>query len=272
MTSLKLPLLVEPAELAAHLGAANLRIVDLNPPHVYARVHVPGAVPLDYSRIVAPRPPAMGVLPSADQLAGVLGGLGLRPEHAVVAYDDEGNGRAARLLWTLDAIGHRGGASILNGGLKGWLADGRPTEAGARAVERTQYPVQIQGDVAADKDYILAHLGDPNVVLLDARTPEEYTGQNQRAARAGHIPGAVNYPWTDAMDQMRNLRIKNAAELKRALEALGVTPDKEIITYCQTHHRSAHTYAVLKSLGYPKIKGYPGSWSEWGNLPDTPIE
>lgn len=271
MSTSKLPLLVEPAELAARLGP-DLKIVDLNPPPVYARMHVPGAVPLDYTRIVASRPPAMGVLPSAEQLADVLGGIGLRPEQPVVAYDDEGNGRAARLLWTLDAIGHRGGASILNGGLKAWLTDGRPTEAGTRPIERTQYSVQIQGNVIADKDYILAHLGDPNVVLLDARTPEEYTGQNPRAARAGHIPGAVNYPWTDAMDPTRNLRIKDAAELKRALEALGVTPDKEIITYCQTHHRSAHTYAVLKNLGYPKIKGYPGSWSEWGNLPDTPIE
>jgi thiosulfate/3-mercaptopyruvate sulfurtransferase len=269
--SLTLPLLVEPAELSAQLGAPNLRIVDLNPSHIYARAHVPGAVSLDYSRIVAPRPPAAAVLPNPEQLADTLGAIGLLPEHHVVAYDDEGNGRAARLLWTLDAIGHTN-ASLLNGGLKAWMAEQRPTEAGTRPIKRTEYPVQIRGDVQVDKDYVLAHLKDPTVVLVDARSPDEYAGRTKRAARVGHIPGAVNFNWTDAMDQSRFLRVKDAQELKRTLEGLGVTPDKEVITYCQTHHRSAHTYVMLKSLGYPKVKAYSGSWSEWGNLPDTPIE
>lgn len=271
MTSTPLPILVEPTQLAARLGADDLLVVDLNQPHLYTRAHVPGAVPLDYSRIVAPRPPAAAVLPSAEQLAGVLGGIGLLPEHHVVAYDDEGNGRAGRLLWTLDAIGHRH-ASLLNGGLKAWMAEQRPTESGTAAITPTRYPVEIRGAVVAEKDYILAHLQDPGVVLVDARSPEEYAGTMKRAARAGHIPGAVNFNWTDAMDAAQDLRLKDTAELKRLLEARGITPDKEVITYCQTHHRSAHTYMVLKLLGYPRVKAYAGSWSEWGNLPDTPIE
>jgi thiosulfate/3-mercaptopyruvate sulfurtransferase len=271
MTAIHLPLLVEPAELSAHLGAPDLRIVDLNPSHIYARAHVPGAVSLDYGRIVAPRPPAAAVLPSPEQLSDTLSSIGLTPDHHVVAYDDEGNGRAARLLWTLDAIGHRS-ASLLNGGLKAWMAGQHPTEAGTRPIKRTDYRVQIRGDVQVDKDYILAHLKDPSVILLDARSPDEYAGRTKRAARVGHIPGAVNFNWTDAMDQSRNLRLKDTADLKQTLEGLGVTPDKEVIAYCQTHHRSAHTYVVLKLLGYPRIKAYPGSWSEWGNLPDTPIE
>src|SRR6266481_131888 len=106
MIATRLPLLVEPAELSAHLGAPDLRIVDLNPSHIYARAHVPGAVSLDYGRIVAPRPPAAAVLPSPEQLSDTLGSIGLTPDQHVVAYDDEGNGRAASLLWTLDAIGH----------------------------------------------------------------------------------------------------------------------------------------------------------------------
>jgi thiosulfate/3-mercaptopyruvate sulfurtransferase len=269
--TITLPLLVEPAELSAQLGSPHLRVIDLNPPHIYARAHVPGAVSLDYSGIIAPRPPAAAVLPNVEQLTDTLGSIGLLPEHLVVAYDDEGNGRAARLLWTLDAIGHKS-ASLLNGGLKGWMAGQHPTEAGTRSIQRTVYPVQIRGDAQVDKDYILAHLKDPGVVLLDARSPDEYAGRTKRAARVGHIPGAVNFNWIDAMDQAHYLRLKDTAELKRTLESLGVTPDKEIITYCQTHHRSAHTYVVLKLLGYPKIKAYPGSWSEWGNLPDTPIE
>lgn len=271
MTATNLPLLVEPDQLAAALGAADLRIVDLNQPHLYARAHLPGAVSLDYNRITAPKPPAVAVLPSPEQLADVLGSLGILPEHHVVAYDDEGNGRAARLLWTLDAIGHAR-KSLLNGGLKAWMAEQRPTEAGAPAVQRTTYPIKIGSEVVADKDYVLSHLKDPNVVLVDARTAEEYGGKIKRSARGGHIPGAVNFNWTDAMDAARFMRLKDTGELKRALESQGVTPDKEIVTYCQTHHRSAHTYMVLKILGYPRVKSYPGSWSEWGNLPDTPIE
>ncbi|HEX7044158.1 MAG TPA: sulfurtransferase [Burkholderiales bacterium] len=271
MTNSELPLLIEPAELEPRLGDPGLRIVDLNGEHVHARVHVPGAVALDYAAIVAPRPPAAALLPDAEHLARVFSAIGLTPEHHVIAYDDEGNGRAARLLWTLHAVGHTR-ASLLNGGLKAWLAEGRPTESGPRTVAPTSYPVRIVGDVAVDRDYVLAHLGDRNVVLLDARTPEEYAGANKRAARAGHIPGAVNFNWLEAIDAARDLRLKDLDELRRVLASRGVTPDKEVITYCQTHHRSAHTYAVLKILGYPRVKAYPGSWSEWGNLPDTPIE
>jgi thiosulfate/3-mercaptopyruvate sulfurtransferase len=115
-------------------------------------------------------------------------------------------------------------------------------------------------------------LDDPEVVVLDVRTPAEFAGDDVRAARGGHIPGAVNMDWTLAIDRGRNLRLKPEGDLRRMLEELGVTPDKEVIVHCQTHHRSAHTYMVLKSLGYPRIRGYDGSWSEWGNDQNTPIE
>lgn len=271
MAELNLPLLIEPSELARHLGKSELRIVDLNQAGVYARAHIPGAVWLDYGRIIAPHPPAAALLPNADQLSEILGSIGLTPDRHVVAYDDEGNGRASRFLWTLDAVGHRG-TSLVNGGLRAWLADRQPTESGVQPTTPTPYPVRIVGDVVADKGYLLAHLDDPKIAVVDTRTPEEYAGTNKRALRAGHIPGAVNFNWTDAMDPARHLRLKSAAELKQSLEGLGITPDKEVITYCQTHHRSAHTYMVLRILGYPRVRSYPGSWSEWGNLPDTPIE
>jgi thiosulfate/3-mercaptopyruvate sulfurtransferase len=271
MAEPRFPLLIEPGELASHLGDPGVAIIDLNQPGVYARAHLPGAVSLDYSRIIAPRPPAAALLPSTDQLAEVLGSIGLTPDHHVVAYDDEGNGRASRFLWTLDAVGHRG-FSLSNGGLRAWLAERQPTESGSDSVAPSRYPVSSIRDVVADKAYLLAHLNDPAVAIVDTRTPEEYAGTNKRAARAGHIPGAVNFNWTDAMDPARHMRLKEASELKRMLEGLGITPDKEVITYCQTHHRSSHTYMVLRILGYPRVRSYPGSWSEWGNLPDTPIE
>ncbi len=266
---MKLPLIVEPEQLAASLGADNLLVVDLCNPQSAARV--PGAVRIEYASIIASRPPVGGLLPEAGQLSGVLSALGLTREHHVIAYDDEGGGKAGRLLWTLDMLGHQG-ASMLNGGIHAWANEGHPLAEETTAVTPSPYDAQIVGPAAADKDYIIERIGNPDVVLLDTRTPEEYQGVNVRAERGGHIPGAVNFNWVNAIDQERNLRLKTAEELRPLLEAVGAVPEKEVIAYCQTHHRSSHTYAVLKSLGYPRIKGYPGAWSEWGNLADTPIE
>lgn len=266
-----LPLVVEPEQLASRLGQDNLLIVDLCNPQTSASAQVPGAVRLEYVSLLASRPPAAGLLPDAATLGATFSALGLTPEHHVIAYDDEGGGKAGRLVWTLDMIGHAR-ASVLNGGIHAWANEGHPlAQAPATSVPR-HYEARICGEAAADKDYILARIGDPDVVLLDTRTPEEFSGTNKRAERGGHIPGAVNFNWILAIDQERNLRMKSPAELRGLLEGIGVTPDREVIAYCQTHHRSSHTYVVLKSLGYPRIKGYPGAWSEWGNLADTPIE
>lgn len=266
----RVPLVAEPAELEERLGSDNLVVVDLCRPEIYAQAHIPGAVHLDYSQIVAARPPAMGLLPGAAQLSQVLGALGLTPDTFVVAYDDEGGGCASRLLWTLDVVGHPHYA-LLNGGLHAWAAEDRPLGTDSVSQEPSYYPVTFNDNAVAHKDYILQHLDDPAVVLVDARSPGEYSGVNKRAERAGHIPGAVNFDWVNAVDRSRSLRLQPEEELRTALTSLGITPDKEIITYCQTHHRSAHTYIALKSLGYPNIKGYPGSWSEWGNSSHTPV-
>ena len=266
---MELPLILEPEQLAASLGADNVLIVDLCKPQSAAQV--PGAVRLEYSSIIASRAPVGGLLPEAGQLASALSDLGLRQEHHVVAYDDEGGGKAGRLLWTLDMLGH-GRTSMLDGGIHAWANEGHPLAQQAAAPSPSRYDARIIGQEAADKDYILERIGDPDVVFLDTRTPEEYHGVNVRAERGGHIPGAVNFNWVNAIDQARNLRLKPADELRHLLEAAGAAPDKEVIAYCQTHHRSSHTYVVLKSLGYPRIKGYPGAWSEWGNLADTPVE
>jgi thiosulfate/3-mercaptopyruvate sulfurtransferase len=267
----ELPLIVEPAQLHKHLGADGLLVVDLGKAESYAEGHVPGAVHLEYARLVAAQGPAMGMLPDEARLTEVFRSLGLTADTHVVAYDDECNGRAARLLWTLDAVGHPH-HSLLNGGMLAWMEEGFPVSRLPATRPRSEHTAALRGQAVADKRYILEHLRDPHVVLLDTRTPEEFHGRLKRAARAGHIPGAVNFNWTEAMDTAHCLRLKPAEELRSALTALGVTPDKEIIAYCQTHHRSAHTFIVLKALGYPRVKGYPGSWSEWGNSPDTPIE
>jgi thiosulfate/3-mercaptopyruvate sulfurtransferase len=271
MSEALLPLLVEPDQLQGALGAENLLVIDLSEEPAYAQQHVPGAVNLPYRAIIDAKPPAMGLLPEDRRLGEVLSSLGVTPATHVVAYDNEGNGKASRLLWTLDAAGHTK-FSLLNGGLHAWVNEGHPTEQGSNPPRREDGSVKRSPGVVADKAYILAHLDDPEVVVLDVRTPAEFAGDDVRAARGGHIPGAVNMDWTLAIDRGRNLRLKPEGDLRRMLEELGVTPDKEVIVHCQTHHRSAHTYMVLKSLGYPRIRGYDGSWSEWGNDQNTPIE
>ncbi|MHB8623055.1 MAG: sulfurtransferase [Sulfuricaulis sp.] len=271
MALFNLPLIVEPAELENHLDANDLLIVDLSRPEIYAQGHIPGAVHIDFAQIVAAQPPVMGALPTETHLSEVFSSMGMRPESHVLAYDDEGGGRASRLLWTLDVIGHPN-ASLLNGGLQAWQNERRPISRDSVIQPRRQYTVTFQNQAIADKNYITRRLHDPHVAIVDARTPGEYRGEIKRALRNGHIPGALNFDWMNAVDKARDLRLKPAVELKHRLFQLGVTPDKEVIAYCQTHHRSAHTYIVLKSLGYLGIKGYPGSWSEWGNSLDTPIE
>ena len=266
---MELPLILEPEQLAASLGAENRGGCVLGNPQTSAQV--PGALRLEYASVIASRPPVGGLLPEAGQLSNALSALGLTKEHHVVAYDDEGGGKAGRLLWTLDMLGHER-ASMLNGGIHAWANEGHPLAEEPGAVSPSDYDAQIIGPAAADKDYIMERIGNPDVVFLDTRTPEEFQGVNVRAERGGHIPGAVNFNWVNAIDQERNLRLKPAEELGHLLEAVGAVPEREVIAYCQTHHRSSHTYAVLKSLGYPRIKGYPGAWSEWGNLADTPIE
>src|SRR4030065_684334 len=207
MPAPKLPWIVEPEELERQLGQEAFLLVDLCKPEIHAQSHIPGALHLDYAQIVAVNKPVMGLLPGESQLNEVFSSIGLTPEHHVVAYDDEGGGRAARLLWT-----------------------------------------------------------------LEARPADEYLGSKRFAERGGHIPGAVNLDWMQTMDRDRGLRFKPAQALRVMLTSLGVTPDKEVVCYCQSHHRSAHSCMMLKSLGYPRVRGYPGSWSDWGNSPDTPVE
>lgn len=264
-----LPLVIEPADLAQRLDASELILVDLTSPARYAEGHIPNA------RFVAPaqtqlgQPPAPGLAPSQAQLEALFGALGHRSDAVYVVYDDEGGGWAGRFIWLLDVIGHHA-YHYLNGGLHAWLAEQRPLSREVPAAAQAPVALSLDATPTASREYLASRLGAADLAIWDARSPAEYRGEKVLAARGGHIPGAVNLEWTAAMDPARALRIRS--DIGEQLEALGITADKEIITHCQTHHRSGFTYLLAKAQGFARVKAYAGSWGEWGNLPDTPIQ
>jgi len=265
------PLLFDPQHLAGQLDDPALLVVDLSEPEVYGAGHVPGAVHLDYESLLRAEPPVLGLVPHGDTLGRILAARGISDDKRIIAYDDEGNGRAARLVWMLAALGHPA-HGLLDGGRVAWQAAGLPLEATQTSVTPTNYRPRFEHPelIAALPD-VLAGIEDSSTLILDNRSPEEFRGDNVRAARAGHIPGAINLDWVHAMDEANGLRLKPVDTLREDFEAAGVTPDKTVITHCQTHHRSSLTLFALRYLGYPYVRGYAGSWSEWGNRDDTPI-
>lgn len=265
------PLLLEPSQLAASLPVSgNVLIVEQAGRDNYLQGHIPGSVWLDFKRLQLGVAPTPGALPSLAQLSAVFSELGLTPDTHVICSDDEGGGWAGRLIWVLDCLGHKH-YSYLNGGLVAWRADGLPTTTDETLPLPSEYQAELRNpDCSLTKEQILQRLGQPDFAIWDARSRAEYIGDKVVSARGGHIPGAINYEWTLGMNKARGLRINDLTTFRSLLNDLGIDDTKEVATHCQTHHRSGFTYLVGKILGL-NIKGYAGSWSEWGNDPATPV-
>jgi thiosulfate/3-mercaptopyruvate sulfurtransferase len=264
-------LVIEPEELEWLLHDSDVVIVDLCKAKQYRKAHIPGAHFINYPDIIHVEKPVMGLLPSEQQFSKLVSNLGITSDSHVVAYDDEGGGCASRFIWTLHVFGHTK-TSLLNGGLFSWANEGHPLTKDIPETTASNYTLVNTGSYTVGSSYIMQNLDNQHMALLDARSLSEYNGDKKYANRGGHIPGAKHYEWTEAMDRAHNLRLLPAESIQQKLDQLGITKDKEVIVYCQSHHRSAFSYVMLRALGYEDVKGYPGSWSEWGNRNDTPVE
>ena len=263
-----LPRLVEPEDLAKS-AREELLLIHVADPAAYEQAHLPGALLVTPADLVAGIPPAVGRLPDQTRLESLFSAIGYQPEHHMVVYDDEGGGWAGRFIWTLDIIGHSNW-SYLNGGIHAWHAAGLPLVSG-NADSVAQEPVVLQLDLSpvAEIDDVLQSIDDPDQLIWDVRSTEEFLGMRSGSRRAGHIPGAVNLDWMALKDPARHLRL--VEDLQGLLADHGIDGGKAVITHCQTHHRSGLSYLVGRLLGFQRIRAYHGSWAEWGNREDTPV-
>ena len=268
------PTVLSAAELASRLAQEeDLLVVQVTSRQVFDAAHIEGSHCVEPAELVSGVPPATGRLPDVERLGRLYGRLGLDADRQVVTLDDEGGGWAGRLAWTLDVLGRRDWI-YLDGGLHAWHQSGLPLVAGPPAAPASDAAadVRVSVDVApiAEAEDILERLDDPDLTVWDCRSLEEYTGQRVTAARAGHIPGAVHLDWLELMQRDRGLCLID--DIAGLLERRGIGPQQDVIAHCQTHHRSGLAYMVARLLGFPRIRAYHGSWAEWGNRPDTPVE
>ena len=263
-----------------HLKDPKVRFaeVDYDSKANYELGHIPGAVLFDWKNDIND-PLTRNVL-SKDSCQNLLQNAGIDNETTLLLYGDFNNWFAAFAFWVLKYYGYKD-VRLINGGRKKWLQEDRALTKDVPTYSKGNFAAnEPDSNIRVFLDEVKRAVSAPELKMVDVRSPKEFTGEilappeypTEHAQRGGHIPGAVNIPWAQAVNDSDGT-FKNTDELKQLYESKGITPDKEIIAYCRIGERSSHTWFVLKYLlGYPKVKNYDGSWTEWGNMIANPIE
>jgi thiosulfate/3-mercaptopyruvate sulfurtransferase len=263
-----------------NLGKPGIAIieVDYDPKLAYEQGHIPGALLIDWRKDMN-KPDVRDII-DAGEFEKLMSRLGISNDTHVILYGDYNNWFATFAFWVFEMYGHQK-VQLLNGGRKKWIDSGGELTKEVPAVKPATYKVpkvNYENRVFLE-DLLKMKIANPNLVLVDVRSPAEYTGEitappeypNEHAQRGGHIPGAVNIPWGQAIRE--DGTFKSVEELRQLYSSKGVVPDKRVVTYCRIGERASVTWFVLKHLlGYKDVKVYDGSWTEWGNLVRFPIE
>jgi thiosulfate/3-mercaptopyruvate sulfurtransferase len=261
-----------------HLQDSNLRFVEVDvDTTAYDSGHLPGAAGWNWKRDLQDAPSRDVV--DQEGFAALLGRSGIHNDTTIILYGDNNNWFAAYAFWLLKYYGHSD-VRLMDGGRKKWVAENRPLTRTLPDFAIQTYTVRsLNRDLRALRDYVASGLGKAGFELVDVRSPKEFAGEllapenlpQEGSQRGGHIPGAANIPWSQAVDE--DGTFKSFDELRSLYQAKGITPDKEVIAYCRIGERSSHTWFVLKYLlGFSKVRNYDGSWTEWGSLIGAPIE
>ncbi len=270
--------LVDADWVEAHLHDPQVRLIEVDvDTTAYDQGHIPGAVGFDWKKELQDQIVRSPL--SKEHLEELLGRAGVSNDTTVVLYGDNNNWFAAWALWILKYYGHKD-ARLLDGGRVKWLADKREITTEVPSYSVTTYHAGAPDtEIRALRDQVLGWLGQSNIALVDVRSPGEYSGEllapanlpQEGAQRGGHIPGAANIPWATAVRE--DGTFKSADELRAIYGSKSVTADKEVVAYCRIGERSSHTWFALHYLlGYPNVRNYDGSWTEWGSLIGVPIE
>jgi len=270
--------LVDTRWVAEQFNAPKVRIIEIGYDlSNYNSGHIPGAVGWGWSTDF--QHPIRKDLPDRNGMDKLLARSGIENDSTIVVYGTRRNGYATFAFWLLKIYGHDD-VRVMNGNREKWIAEGRPQTAEIPNFTPSGYITkEPDWSIRALRDRVLDSIGNPECILVDVRTPEEYHGelwdmwkyQAEASQRGGHIPGAVNIPWD--MTIKEDGTFKSIEELQAMYTTKGVTSDKEAISYCIVGGRSNHTWFILKYLlGYPKVRLYDGSWAEWSTLIGVPIE
>jgi len=269
--------LVETDWVAEHLNDDDIRIVEVDEnPALYAEAHIPGAIGFDWKNDLQDQVKREFLSP--EKFGELMGSRGISNDHTIVLYGDRNNWFAAYTYWYFRYYGHDD-VKLMNGPREKWISEGRETTSEVPSYEPTEFEADDPDeDIRARRDEVLDAL-DEDTRLVDVRSPQEYSGEliamagyeQEGAQRSGHIPGAVSIPWAQAVNE--DGTFKSADELRGLYTEKGVLDGEDIIAYCRIGERSAHTWFVLHELlGHDDVKNYDGSWTEWGNLVNVPIE